>query len=161
MGRGENIYLVPGWDSFLHFYAGIMSAILGYHLAGLFAIHCKNERVLNIIFAICLALSIALVWEFFEYGMDRLFNQDMQVDTIIHSITSYTLGEETGVLGYIPQIDSVLVNGSELVDGGYLDIGLIDTMTDTLMGALGAVVAVIAMAIDNGRHPLIRSTRTA
>ena len=36
-------------------------------------------------------MTIGVVWEFFEFGMDMAFGLDMQKDTIIHAIHSVTL----------------------------------------------------------------------
>ena len=53
----------------------------------------------------------------------------MQKDTIIHTIHSVTLdATRTNIAETIPDINDVVVNGKSLGLGGYLDIGLIDTM---------------------------------
>lgn len=41
---------------------------------------------------------------------------------------------------HIGDINSVIVNGKELGLGGYLDIGLLDTMKDLFVNFIGAVV---------------------
>ena len=68
---------------------------------------------------------------------------------------SYLLGGKTGEVGRIEGIKDVIVNGESLGMGGYIDIGLMDTMTDLLVGTAGATVFVIGYAIDRERHPLI------
>ena len=152
-------YILPGWDKLLHICGGVGFAAVGYYLPQWAGIHGKNDRLVSVVFAVCFSMAVALLWEFEEYGADRLFDMDMQNDTVVHSITSYKLGSELGVLGRIPSIDSVVINGSQLPVDGYLDLGLIDTMTDTLLETLGTVVSVVLLAIDNGRHPLIRRNR--
>lgn len=90
--------------------------------------------------AFCFSMTIGVLWEFFEFGMDRLFLMDMQKDTIIHSITSVMLDPTNmNIPVTIGDITSVAVNGQELGFGGYLDIGLYDTMEDLFVNFIGAV----------------------
>ena len=148
-------YLLPGWDKMLHICGGVAFAAVGYYLPQWAGVHGKNNRLVSVVFAVCFSMAVAMLWEFVEYGADRLFDMDMQNDTVVYSITSYKLGNELGVLGRIPSIESVVINGSQLPLNGYLDIGLIDTMTDRLLETLGTVITVVILGIDNGRHPLI------
>ena len=91
--------------------------------------------------AFCFSMTIGVLWEFFEFGMDRLFLMDMQKDTIIHSITSVMLDPTNmNIPVTIGDITSVAVNGQELGFGGYLDIGLYDTMEDLFVNFIGALV---------------------
>lgn len=119
-------YLVAHWDKLLHLCGGVL-------------------------FALMFSISVSALWEFYEFGMDRWFGMDMQRDTIIHAIHSYDLGEVTGVIGSIDQIDSVIVNGEPLE--GYIDIGLIDTMGDMMIETAGAAAYAVVFALDKGRHP--------
>ena len=41
--------------------------------------------------AFCFSMTVGVLWEFFEFGMDRLFQMDMQKDTVVNSITSVML----------------------------------------------------------------------
>lgn len=91
--------------------------------------------------AFCFSMTIGVVWEFFEFSMDMFFNLDMQKDTIVHSISSVMLDPtNSNVPVGIDNITDVTVNGKSLGLGGYLDIGLIDTMKDLLVNFIGAVV---------------------
>lgn len=146
-------YLFPGWDKLLHFTAGVVFAILGAFLTGIIDKENKQNLFMKAAFALCFSMAVAVAWEFFEYGMDFFFGMDMQNDTVVSSINSYLLGPEMGVLGSIGSIDSVLVNGKAMP--GYIDIGLIDTMTDMLLESLGALVYVVIFLLDRERHPAI------
>ncbi len=74
-------------------------------------------------------MTIGVLWEFFEFGMDRLFHMDMQKDTI--TISSVMLDPTNRNIPItIDNITSVAVNGQDLGFSGYLDIGLYDTMED-------------------------------
>ena len=93
------------------------------------------------IVAFCFSMTIGVIWEFFEFGMDTLIGYDMQKDTVVHTIRSVTLDPAGRNVPYvIKDITETAVNGQELGLGGYLDIGLIDTMQDLIVNFIGAVV---------------------
>jgi uncharacterized membrane protein YjdF len=145
-------YTVPAWDKLLHISGGVMFAILGAYFFDLLA---KNKElpVVRTIFALCFSMAIAVLWEFCEFGADTFLGMDMQDDTVIHSLTSYLLGESLGVTGSIENIESVVVNGVALP--GYIDIGLIDSMLDMLLETLGAMVTCLMLWINRGKRPWI------
>lgn len=145
-------YTVPVWDKLLHISGGVMFAILGAYVFDLLA---KNKElpVVRTIFALCFSMAIAVLWEFCEFGADTFLGMDMQDDTVIHSLTSYLLGESLGVTGSIENIESVVVNGVALP--GYIDIGLIDSMLDMLLETLGAMVTCLMLWINRGKRPWI------
>ena len=145
-------YTVPVWDKLLHISGGVMFAILGAYVFDLLA---KNKElpVARTIFALCFSMAIAVLWEFCEFGADTFLGMDMQDDTVIHSLTSYLLGESLGVTGSIENIQSVVVNGVALP--GYIDIGLIDSMLDMLLETLGAMVTCLMLWINRGKRPWI------
>ena len=144
-------YLIAHWDKLLHLCGGVMFALLGSYLPVAINPKYADDRLLRILFAVLLSVSVSALWEFYEFGMDSLFGTDMQRDTVIHAIYSYDLGEATGVIGSIEQIESVIVNGRPLE--GYIDIGLIDTMGDMMIETAGAVGYAAVFALDKGRHP--------
>ena len=144
-------YLVAHWDKLLHLCGGVVFALLGSYLPVVINRKYENDRLLRVLFALMFSISVSALWEFYEFGMDRWFGMDMQRDTIIHAIHSYDLGEATGVIGSIDQIDSVIVNGEPLE--GYIDIGLIDTMGDMMIETAGAAAYAVVFALDKGRHP--------
>lgn len=86
-------------------------------------------------------MTIGALWEIFEFSIDTLFNKDMQKDTIVHHITSVMLDPtRSNIPITISGINEVYLNGEALGLGGYLDIGLIDTMKDLIVNLIGAVV---------------------
>ena len=89
----------------------------------------------------------------FEYVCDYFLKTDMQKDFVVYHISSVTLDETMSnkpVL--IDEIKTVSVNGKDLQLGGYLDIGLHDTMKDLIVNFLGAVVfSVIGFFYIKGR----------
>ena len=91
--------------------------------------------------AFCFSMTVGVLWEFWEFTMDRLFLMDMQKDTIIHAFASTALDPTMqNVAIPVKGIQDVIVNGQSLGLGGYLDIGLYDTMEDLFVNFVGAVV---------------------
>ncbi len=145
LGEMEAWYVrLNGWDTLMHTINGFVCAAIGFCLVDLLN---RNERVgmslsplyLSLV-AFCFSMTIGVLWEFIEFGMDYFFLQDMQKDTIIHTISSVsldpTMSNHTVV---IRGIEDVVVNGESLGLGGYLDIGLYDTMKDLFVNFLGAI----------------------
>ena len=146
LGEIREFYLIfPFWDTALHTLNGFLAAAIGFSLVDL---PNRSERtVFNLsplftaIVAFCFSMTIGVVWEFFEFGMDQLAGFDMQKDTVIHVIRSVTLDPAGHNVPYeISGITETAVNGQELGLGGYLDIGLIDTMQDLIVNFIGAFV---------------------
>lgn len=135
----------PNWDSILHTTTGFLCAATGFALIDILNRNSKIKFELSPVYvslvAFCFSMTIGVLWEFFEFGMDRLFLMDMQKDTIIHSNTSVMLDPTNmNIPVTIGDITSVAVNGQELGFGGYLDIGLYDTMEDLFVNFIGALV---------------------
>ena len=84
---------------------------------------------------------MSVLWEFFEFGMDMLFHTDMQKDFFVSAIHSVALNPNGHNVPVHMEIQSLLVNGEDWMAayGGYLDIGLIDTMKDLFVNFIGAV----------------------
>lgn len=146
LGEISEFYLVfPFWDTVLHTINGFLTAAIGFSLVDL--LNRDKRTVFNLsplfaaIVAFCFSMTIGVVWEFFEFGMDQIVGYDMQKDTIIHTIRSVTLDPAGRNVPYvIDNITNVAVNGQELGLGGYLDIGLLDTMQDLIVNFIGAAV---------------------
>ena len=135
----------PHWDSMLHTTTGFLCAATGFALIDILNRNSRIKFELSPIYvalaAFCFSMTVGVLWEFFEFGMDRLFHMDMQKDTVVQSITSVMLDPTNrNIPVTIGGIHSVAVNGQELGFDGYLDIGLYDTMADLFVNFIGAVV---------------------
>ena len=146
LGEVNAFYVVvPHWDTMLHTLNGFLAAAVGFAMVVLLN---DDERLtfdLSPLFlalvAFCFSMTIGVLWEFFEFGMDLFFHTDMQRDTVISAIYSATLDvTRSNRVVAVPNIQEVLVNGENLGVSGYLDIGLIDTMKDLFVNFIGAVV---------------------
>ena len=146
LGEISEFYLVfPFWDTVLHTINGFLAAAIGFSMVDL--LNRSEKIVFNLsplfmaIVAFCFSMTIGVVWEFFEFVMDQIIGYDMQKDTVIHVIRSVTLDPAGHNVPYvIDNITETAVNGQKLGLGGYLDIGLIDTMQDLIVNFIGAFI---------------------
>lgn len=155
LGEVQQYYLIfDHWDTMLHTMNGFLMAAIGFSLIDILN---RSDRVsvnLSPVFvamvAFCFSMTIGVLWEFFEFGMDWFTHTDMQKDTIVHSISSVLLNPNHVNVPVTIPIHSVVVNGESWP--GYIDIGLIDTMMDLFVNFIGAVVfSVIGVFYIKGR----------
>lgn len=155
LGEMYHLYHVfPWWDDLLHITGGVVFAFFGIFLVKFFNDHREISLKFCALFALCFSIALSTVWELYEFGCDRIFNTDMQKDTVVTSIDSYFLSDERGEIGRLESIENVTVDGVALDVEGYLDIGLNDTMRDLLCAFLGSILAVTAFLIDRDKHPI-------
>ncbi|MBP3543371.1 MAG: hypothetical protein J6J86_04010 [Lachnospiraceae bacterium] len=135
----------PYWDTVLHTLNGFLCAAVGFSLVDIMNSERRLRFELSPLFmaitAFCFSMTIGVLWEFFEFAMDRIWGLDMQKDTVINAINTTLLDpmkDNNSVK--ILNIQEVIVNGASLGVGGYLDIGLIDTMWDMIVNFIGAFV---------------------
>ncbi len=146
LGELQSYYIhFPYWDLILHTINGFVCAAFGFSLVDILCRNNKEKFNLSPLYmalvAFCFSMTVGVVWEFFEYGMDCFAHTDMQKDTIIHALHTVTLDPTTtNTVISVENIQTVTVNGVDLALGGYLDIGLIDTMNDLFVNFIGAVV---------------------
>jgi ABC-type Fe3+-siderophore transport system permease subunit len=144
LGEIQNYYvLIPGWDTMLHTMNGFLCAAVGFSLVDLLNHKSKDVHLSPMyitIVAFCFSMTVGVMWEFIEYFCDSFFYLDMQKDTIIRNIGTVKL---TGELQYIPNIEKTvmyLADGRTVtVNGGYLDVGINDTMKDLFVNLIGAI----------------------
>ena len=146
LGEVNAFYInVPNWDTMLHTLNGFLAAAVGFSMVLLLN---DDERLtfdLSPFFlalvAFCFSMTIGVLWEFFEFGMDYFFHTDMQKDTVVNAIYTVALDPtRTNRVVAVKGIQDVAINGESLGLGGYLDIGIIDTMKDLFVNFIGAVV---------------------
>ena len=146
LGEVNAFYVrVPNWDTMLHTLNGFLAAAVGFSMVLLLNDDDRLTFHLSPFFlalmAFCFSMTIGVLWEFFEFGMDWFFHTDMQRDTVVNAIYSASLDPtRSNKVVAVKGITDVVINGESLGMGGYLDIGLIDTMKDLLVNFVGAVV---------------------
>ena len=139
----------PYWDTVLHTLNGFLCAAIGFSLLDILNRHNSTRFHLSPLYlaivAFCFSMTVGVIWEFFECTMDQLFFLDMQKDTVVQSIGSIMLdptgGNHPVVLHNITDVIVVQADGTQtaLGLGGYLDIGLLDTMEDLFVNFIGAL----------------------
>lgn len=143
---------IPWWDTMLHTINGFLMAAIGFALIDILNNHPKFHINLSPVFvgfvAFCFSMTVGVVWEFFEFGMDVFFMTDTQKDFIVNSISSVALNPEgindpIKLAGIKSTVITYTENGQALqyvIPNGYLDTGIGDTMKDLIVNCIGAIV---------------------
>lgn len=147
LGEVNSFYTrIPYWDTMLHTLNGFLMAAIGFALVDIFnrseRFSIKLSPLFLAIVAFCFSMTVGVLWEFFEFFMDMHFATDMQKDWIVQNINSVMFDPDgLNRVVHVP-IESLVVNGEDWIAkyGGYIDIGLIDTMKDMIVNFIGAVV---------------------
>ena len=139
----------PYWDTVLHTLNGFLCAAIGFSILDILNRHNDGRFHLSplylAIMSFCFSMTVGVIWEFFECTMDQLFFLDMQKDAVVSAIGSIMLDPTGGntpiVLKNITDVIVVQADGTQtaLGLGGYLDIGLLDTMEDLFVNFIGAL----------------------
>ena len=140
----------PYWDTVLHTLNGFLCAAIGFSLLDILNRHNRARFHLSPLYlaivAFCFSMTVGVVWEFFECAMDQFLFLDMQKDTVVHSIGTILLdptgGNHPVTLKNITDVIIVQADGNQtsLGVGGYIDIGLLDTMEDLFVNFIGALI---------------------
>lgn len=157
LGEIDAFYIrIPFWDTILHTTWGFLCAGIGF---ALFDILNRSESskihltpLYMAVSAAAFSMCIGACWEIFEYGADCLIGVDMQKDTLVQGFNTVWLDPtNSNVTVPVQGIAStqILLTSGEVVQipGGYLDIGIHDSMADLIVNLIGALVfAVIGYA---------------
>jgi uncharacterized membrane protein YjdF len=103
------------WDIMLHTVSGFVLAIIGFMFV--YLLNEKYDKNVSlspffiVLFSLCFAITIGVFWEFFEFGMDRIFGHNMQkfreagqdglVDTMVDLIVDSLGAIIVSAMGYI------------------------------------------------------------
>ena len=102
--------------------------------------------ILCVIFSFSFSVMLGTLWEVVEFSFDKYLDFDMQKDTYIHSFNTVKFTNSFDV-HKIEDIDETTIstkNGNVIIKSGYLDIGLVDTMYDLIVGSFGAFITSIS-----------------
>lgn len=137
----------PFWDTMLHCTSGFLFAAFGFSLVDL----CNRSKKIAVhlspfylaLVAFCFSMTVGVVWEFFEFGMDRLFATDMQRDSVVQELAARYFSPNGDVSIHIGEITETILttaDGGVYRIPGYLELGLLDTMKDLLVDCIGAIL---------------------
>lgn len=115
------------FDNFMHILSGFVCASFGYDLAVILQRKKgKCSIILAAMFGLMFALSIAMGWEFYEFLMDSLHGTNLQLSKAGPETAMFDMSKYHNEYGYL---------------------GLVDTMTDMMMNAIGGIVGMVFMII--------------
>lgn len=128
MGFFDSIFW---FDNMMHILSGFVCAVFGYD----FAVIIQRKKgacapTLAAIFALMFALSIAVGWEFYEFLMDTLHGTNLQLAKEGAETAMFDLSKYNNEYGYL---------------------GLVDTMTDMMMNAVGGLAGMVFMIVLRNR----------
>lgn len=122
---------ISWFDEVMHAFSGVVCAVFGYD----FAVIIQRKKgqcaaTLAALFSIMFALSIAVGWEFYEFLMDTLHGTNLQLSKPGEETAMFDLSKYNNEYGYL---------------------GLVDTMTDMMMNAIGGLCGMIFMIVLRNR----------
>ena len=154
LGEINEFYiLIPHWDTILHTLNGFLCAAVGFSTIDILNqkefFHATMSPLFVALVAFCFSMTIGVMWEFFEFGADQILRYDMQKDVIVDTISTVKLdpdGKNKAVI--INNIEKTIIQSKDkdgniketVIEGGYLDLGIDDTMQDLIVNFIGAVV---------------------
>lgn len=151
LGEVYDFYtFISWWDILVHGLSGFLVTMICFSFFKFFYKECiasKSKFFTVIIISFCFSITVGVMWEFLEYASDKFFDFDGQKDTIINQLSSTKLdGSKNSKPVVIKNIAKTVIyedNDKILttINGGYLDIGLNDTMGDLLMATSGSFIA--------------------
>ena len=153
LGEIRSFYtLFPYWDTMLHTINGFLMAAIGFSMIDILnqdpRVHISMSPIFVAFVAFCFSMTIGVLWEFFEFSMDQFTGSDMQKDFFISAVNSVALNPNgLNEVVSLPDIQKTVVyymdhgeQVSYVMNGGYLDVGILDTMKDLMVNCLGALV---------------------
>lgn len=145
LGEIQNFYvIIPCWDTLLHTLNGFLCAAIGFSLVDLFNPHVDFNPMFVVLVAVCFSMTIGVIWEFCEFSLDCFFRKDMQKDRVITKISSVKINSDKDNRPYLlSDIEKTIIftkNRFIVIDGGYLEVGLIDTIKDLFVNFLGSII---------------------
>lgn len=149
LGEIQNFYnIFTHWDTILHTLNGFLCAAIGFSVIDILnrskRFHLNLKPIFVALFGFCFSMTIGVLWEFCEYGCDKLTTSDTQKDEIVNKINTVLLNEEKKNKSVVIEgINKTVIyseSGEYVIEDGYLDIGLNDTMEDLFVNFIGAVI---------------------
>lgn len=148
---GEFYTHIYWWDTALHTLNGFLAAAVGFSLVFLMNHNAKSLRLAPIFVALLtfsFSMTIGILWEFGEFSADNFLRTDMQKDAIVQRVESFRLSPSNNELMHITNIYETDIHSYDksgrkittIIKGGYLDVGIRDTMKDLFVNLIGAVI---------------------
>lgn len=157
LGPSYDFYIkIPIFDDIIHCLSGFIFTFFGI---GLSKRIIKNDNfIVHVMIGILFSLSIALLWEMFEFVGTYVFGFDMQEDKIIYDIKSYLLAGSHNDIFLIENINKTIIyygDGQQVTINGYLDIGVFDTLFDMFICLAGTIIGSVIALVSKYRKDKI------
>ena len=153
LGEIQSFYVrFPFWDTMLHTLWGFLCAGIGFAAVDVLnrssATRIRLTPAYMAFAAVTFSMCVGAIWEIFEFSMDTFLGFDMQKDTIVTAFGSVTLDpladNNVVTVSDIAYTQIVLESGEVVtIEGGYLDIGILDTMEDLIVNLVGSIIFAI------------------
>lgn len=149
LGEIQNFYgIFTHWDTMLHTLNGFLCAAVGFSLIDILNnsddFHINMTPSFVALVAFCFSMTIGVLWEFAEFSVDMYLNKDMQKDRVIEKFSSVKINPEGKnepiTIENITETRIYSNNNVTIIEGGYLELGLIDTIKDLFVNFIGATV---------------------
>ena len=134
----------------LHTLNGFLCAAIGFSLVDILNNHDNFHITMTpgfvALVAFSFSMTVGVMWEFAEFAVERYLVKDMQKDRIVNRISSVKINEnnenEPIIIEDINKIEIYSNNNKDIytIEGGYLELGLIDTMKDLFVNFIGAII---------------------
>ncbi|MDE7453398.1 MAG: hypothetical protein K2N22_03220 [Clostridia bacterium] len=159
LGASFNFYtVIPFLDDILHGVWGFVFTVIGFTLikAATGEPETKKSFVIYAVFGFAFCCMTSVLWEIFEFSTDMLMpSVDQQEDTLVSCIHSFILHPEydhlhTEIIEGIAYTQLYDADGNLLytINGGYLDLGIIDTMCDLICSSVVSFAVSLALIIE-------------
>lgn len=164
LGASYNFYtIIPMLDDILHACWGVLFSTLGFCIIKSLMGEPKTVRqfAAYVLFGVGFCMLLSIIWEIYEYACDSLFpGFDMQQDTIVNHIHSFGMypnpadprpdNLHTWQVSGIARTVLYDAEGNIIgtIPGGYLDIGLHDTMWDLIWCVITTCALCAVLAVD-------------
>lgn len=161
LGSPFNFYAtIPFFDTVLHGVSGVLFAALGFTVAERF--FGKNRGLGaffgKLVFAFSFSLAIAVLWEIWELGCTLVLGMETMDDTLVDGFKSFFFGGRHGVVIFEEITETVIKYGdgeSYVIEGGYLDIGLFDTLADMIICTIGSLIFAALALVGRAKLPVL------
>lgn len=151
----------PHWDTLLHGLSGFLFACIGFAVSEkVIKSTNANAFYVYLIAGFLISISIAALWELFEYGGTHFLGLDMQEDQVVNGFNSYYFSGSHNQVFRVDNITQTIINygnNEQLIIDGYLDIGLYDTLNDILICFIGTLVYLVTLLIDHSHKGKLKN----
>lgn len=135
-------YLIPMYDKVLHMLGCMVAVFMGYELVCAMQLRdrCTCSPKIAALTAVGVAFLFSTGWEIFEFVFDQWFGGDAQ---------HWSLEKAIEEAGGIENVFMLIPLDAERLEARF---AIMDTMADTILNAIGAMIMYVVLKIHPYRH---------